>query len=113
MRIVATSVYERHAKRLLTPDARAEAETTIAVRPDAWPVIAGTGGARKARIALPGRGKRGGARVIYFHYVPGALLVLLDVYAKNTKEDLTHADKRDIKAAIGEIVAAAGSDSPR
>jgi len=33
----------------------------IVARPDAWPVIAGTGGARKVRIALPGRGKRGGA----------------------------------------------------
>jgi len=65
-RVIATRGYERRAIRLLTPEARVAAEAELVARPDAWPVIAGTGGGRKARIALPGRGKRGGGRVIYF-----------------------------------------------
>jgi hypothetical protein len=68
-------------------------------------VIAGTGGARKARIALPGGGKRGGAQVIYFVLTSRGTLFLLDIYAKNVKEDLTSADKQEIRRRI-EVVAA-------
>jgi hypothetical protein len=105
MRVIATRSYERGAARLLTPAARMAAEAEIVARPDAWPVIAGTGGARKARIALPGRGKRGGARVIYFVLTARGALYLLDIYAKNAKEDLTGADKREIRRRI-EVIAA-------
>ena len=66
MRVIATRGYERAAARLLTPTARAVAEAEIVARPDAWPVIAGTGGARKARIALPGGADGAGRKVIYF-----------------------------------------------
>ena len=102
-RVIATRNYQRRAARLLSPDARVTAEAVIVARPDAWPVIQGTGGARKARIGLPGRGKSGGARVIYFFSATPALVAFLDIYAKNTKEDLSSADKHDIHAAIGEI----------
>lgn len=106
MRIIPTEVYERRAARLLTARDRLAAETAIVTRPDAWPVIPGTGGARKARVALPGRGKSGGARLIYFYSVTDTLIVLLDVYAKNVKENLTGADKKAIREAIGEIITA-------
>ena len=33
----------------------------LALRPEGWPVVKGTGGLRKARMGLPGRGKSGGA----------------------------------------------------
>lgn len=66
MRIVATSGYERRVRKLLTPAERAAAELEIALAPELWPIIVGTSGARKARIARGGRGKSGGARVIYY-----------------------------------------------
>ncbi len=106
MRVIAAPGYDRAARRLLSARERAAAEAEIAARPDAWPVIPGTGGARKARVALPGRGKRGGARVIYFHAATAGLLVLLDIYAKGAKEDLTDADRKAIRAAIRDIVQA-------
>ena len=102
-RIVASRSYERRVVRLLSPDARAAAEAAIISRPDAWPIIQGTGGARKARVALPGRGKSGGARLIYFFSATPALIAFLDIYGKNAKQDLTPADKSDIRAAIAEI----------
>ena len=100
MQVIATRGYRRAAARLLTAESRAEAEAEIVARPEAWPVIQGTGGARKARIALPGRGKRGGARVIYFVLLARDVLFLLDIYAKNAKEDLTSADKQEIRRRI-------------
>ena len=57
--------------------------------PTAWPVIRGTGGARKARVSRGGRGKSGGARVIYCVVSRRGVLYLLDIYAKSEKEDLT------------------------
>ena len=113
MRVIATRGYQRRAGRLLSHEARAVAEASIAARPDAWPVIPGTGGARKARIALPGRGKSGGARVIYFFSMTGGVIVLFDIYAKNERENLSGADKRDIKAAIAEITAEIRADTAR
>ena len=111
MQVIATRVYERRAARLLSAEERVATEAAIVARPDAWPVIQGTGGARKARIALPGRGKRGGARVIYFVSMAGGVIAFFDIYAKNVKEDLSNADKRNLKAAIAEIVAALGDDA--
>jgi len=103
MKVVASQNYARRATRLLSAEERAIAEAEIIARPDAWPVIQGTGGARKARIALSGRGKRGGARLIYFYAPTDSLLALLDLYAKGDKEDLTAADKSAIRAAIHAI----------
>ncbi len=110
MRVIASRNYERRAARLLSPEERAKSEAEIVARPDAGPLIAGTGGARKARTAMRGRGKRGGGRVIYYYYPSAPLVALLDIYAKGEKEDLTHADKQDIRAAIQEIRDAARTD---
>ncbi len=107
MRVIATTGYERRARRLLTPEARMTAEAALLVRPDAWPVIPGTGGARKARVALPGRGKSGGARLIYFVLAPRDSLYLLDIYAKGAKETLTDADKKALRKAIEALTAEA------
>ena len=103
IKVISSRVYDKAATRLLTTEARIAAETVIVSRPDAWPVIQGTGGARKARIGLPGRGKSGGARVIYFFSATPSLVAFLDIYGKNAKENLTAADKKDIRAAIAEI----------
>jgi len=100
VRVIATRVYDKRAAKLLAGPARAAAELSIAVAPEHWPVIAGTGGCRKARIALDGRGKRGGARVIYFFATSAGRVYLLDVYAKNEKEDLSNDDKKALRAIV-------------
>jgi hypothetical protein len=46
MKVVATRGYDRRARKLLMPAERAAGELEIALAPTAWPVIAGTGGAR-------------------------------------------------------------------
>lgn len=100
MRIVRTHVYERHVRKLLSPEEQGLAEEQIAFSPERWPIIPGTGGARKARVARPGMGKRGGARLIYFVVTAKGWIYLMDVHAKNTKENLTNVDKKDIRDII-------------
>ena len=57
--------------------------------PDAGDVIRGSSGLRKLRWLAQGRGKRGGARVIYYRYVPGDRIYLIYGYLKSEQEDLT------------------------
>ena len=52
-------------------------------------VIKGGGGIRKIRVAVGSRGKRGGARVIYYWALRKDLILLLYVYPKNVSADLT------------------------
>ena len=65
--------------------------------PDAGNVIPGAGGARKLRWAAKGKGKRGGARVIYLYVVIAARIYLLRCYAKSVRTDLTADEKRQLR----------------
>ncbi|HWE07025.1 MAG TPA: type II toxin-antitoxin system RelE/ParE family toxin [Rhizomicrobium sp.] len=103
---MATLGYDRRARKLLTATERAAAELEIALAPLAWPVITGTGGARKARAARGGKGKSGGARVIYYVVIRRNVLYLIDIYAKSDKEDLTDADKKEIRKLTAALQAA-------
>ena len=69
----------------------------LADDPDAGAVIPGAGGARKLRWAAKGRGKRGGARVIYVYVVIAASVYLIRCYAKNVKTDLTADEKKELR----------------
>lgn len=60
----------------------------IAQQPDAGEVIPGADGARKVRWTRQGTGKRGGVRVIYFHWVGDELVQLVMVYAKAARANV-------------------------
>ena len=62
--------------------------------PETGDVIPGTGGARKVRIPLEGRGKSGGGRVIYVDVVVKERIYLLLAYPKNVQSDLTPEQKK-------------------
>jgi hypothetical protein len=75
----------------------------VAGAPEAGVLVRGTGGLRKLRIALRGRGKRGGGRLIYWYHSEGYPAALLTVFAKNEASDLT-ADQRRRFAAVGAAI---------
>lgn len=60
----------------------------LATNPDAGDVIPRSGGCRKLRWALDGRGKRGGVRIIYFLRLNSGQIVLVTMYAKNVQENI-------------------------
>ncbi|WP_238947404.1 type II toxin-antitoxin system RelE/ParE family toxin [Vandammella animalimorsus] len=69
----------------------------IACNPLAGDVIPGSGGVRKVRWQASGRGKRGGARVVYFNQLEEGEIVLLAVYAKSDKANLPPKTVRKLK----------------
>ncbi len=76
----------------------AELQTALAVDPDVGDVIPGSGGCRKLRWRAPGRGKRGGYRVIYFVRTAEGLIVLVLLYAKNVRDNAEPELLRQLKA---------------
>ncbi len=72
--------------------------------PEAGDVIQGTGGFRKVRWAdrRRGEGRRGGLRVIYYHFAEDMQIWLLTLYGKDETSDLTAKERRLLKAALEE-----------
>ncbi|MGH6609955.1 MAG: type II toxin-antitoxin system RelE/ParE family toxin [Burkholderiaceae bacterium] len=71
--------------------------------PDAGNLIRGASGLRKLRWSVPGRGKRGGARVIYYWHVPGERIYLIYGYAKNVQSDLTVQQIKTLAALMEDV----------
>ncbi len=92
--VVETPLYLARAEHLMSAEERTLIVDAVAADPAAGLVIRGTGGLRKIRIPLAGRGKRGGGRVIYWFHSAGWPAVLLWVFAKNEADDLTFAQRR-------------------
>ena len=64
-----------------------------------------TGGVRKLRWALKGKGKRGGARVIYYYHNDRLPVFLLSAYPKNRKANLSKAERNAMKRLVPILVA--------
>jgi mRNA-degrading endonuclease RelE of RelBE toxin-antitoxin system len=93
MTVVETDRFLKDIQRLMPESERFELVAFLAAHPDAGDPIPQTGGVRKLRWAVPGRGKRGGARVIYYFHNEELPLFLLTAYRKNEKTDLSQAER--------------------
>ena len=80
----------------------------LAANPEAGPVVKGSGGLRKARMALPGRGKSGGARVLYLWFPRHQTIVFYLIYTKGEMENVPAAQMNAIKHEIQRIKSAFG-----
>jgi hypothetical protein len=105
MTVVETREFLRKASPLMSDSARADLAAFIGGNPEAREIIPETGGVRKIRWALPGMGKWGGARVIYYYHSEQLPIFLLPAYAKNTKENLSKAERNAMKKLVPVLVA--------
>ena len=95
--VVETPEFLAATQRMMTDEERGRLGDYLACNPVAGELIPGTGGVRKLRWGLEGRGKRGGARVIYFYHSEAMPLFALTLYAKNERADLSQADRNDFR----------------
>lgn len=96
--------FAKQVKKILKSDELKEMRAYLASNPENGVVISGTGGLRKMRWAADGKGKRGGARIIYYYHVSGSEILLLAAYIKKEQEDLTTQDRRFLKKLIMEYL---------
>ena len=100
--VVETPAYLTAAKGVLSDAERVEVVTMVAENPEAGVPLGG--GIRKMRIARPGRGKRGGARVVFLFSGEDMPVFLLTVFAKNEKTDLSARERTSLIAAAQQMV---------
>ena len=89
MEIIETSTFTRIIQELLSDDEYAELQHALIRNPAAGDVIRNSGGIRKLRWSVAGRGKRGGIRVIYYWLSADYQVRMLYAYPKNTRADLS------------------------
>jgi hypothetical protein len=87
----------------LTEHDMREIETSIRAAPLRHPVVKGLRGARKARFARPGMGKRGGGRTIYYLAISPDRIYMMTAYSKNERDDLSADQRRAIIKALESI----------
>lgn len=93
--VLQLAKFKAEATKLIGADGIDAVAVYLINHPDAGDVIPGAGGARKLRWAAKGKGKRGGARIIYLYVVIAARIYLLRCYAKSVRTDLTQEEKRN------------------
>jgi len=102
VRFVETSVFSRRLQGLLSDDDYRALQLALVFRPEQGALIPGSGGLRKLRWALRGKGKRGGLRIIYSWYPTEKVIYLVFLYSKNQQEELTPDQLKGLAKIIKE-----------
>ena len=101
MVFIETSIFTKAIERFLPDESYRMLQSVLMLRPDAGSVIRGSGGLRKIRWSLPGSGKRGALRVIYFWSPPDTIFMLFP-YRKTDQEDLTPEQLKLLRKMVKE-----------
>ena len=98
--VIETPIYSQKVGGILTEDEREAVAVFISENPMAGSVVRGSGGVRKVRWAQQGRGKSGGARIIYYNRLANGEIWLLTIYAKGDRSTIPAHELRLIKETI-------------
>ncbi len=102
MEFVEAPAFTRYLSEYLDDEEYRTLQRELALTPEAGDLIPGTGGFRKVRWGdvRRGNGRRGGLRVIYYHFAAENQIWPMTLYSKNEAADLTPAEKKALRAAI-------------
>lgn len=95
--------FTKQAQDLFEDDEYRLFQLDLVARPDAGDVIPGLGGLRKIRWGAKGKGKRGGARIIYLLIPKPGIIYLFYAYTKGDITDLSTGQKKRLRQAVEEI----------
>jgi len=100
--IIETSIFTHQVQELLSEEEYRLLQIALIQHPESGDLIPHSGGLRKKRWSIGGRGKRGGTRVIYYWAVVRKQILLLMIYAKNEQDDLTPTQLTMLRMIIEE-----------
>ncbi|RLE24912.1 MAG: hypothetical protein DRJ65_09075 [Acidobacteria bacterium] len=101
MKFVETSVFSKQVVKMLSDVSYRMLQSVLMFRPTAGAVVRGSGGLRKVRWQLPGSGRRGGLRVLYF-WDPPETIYMVFMYKKTDQDDLTPEQLKVLKNLVKE-----------
>ena len=99
---IETRLFSRLVQQYLSDEEYGALQLELVRNPEAGSVVRGSGGVRKVRWAAPGRGKRGGYRVIYLLRRPKGVIWLLTMYPKNVADNIPAHVLKQIREEIGD-----------
>ena len=88
-RFIETQQFTAQVVALGAEESLGKLQNELGQNPEAGDALQGTGGFRKIRMALPGRGKSGGARVIYYYLASRERIVLFYLFTKNEAANIS------------------------
>ena len=97
---IETKLFTRLVQEYLSDDEYSELQQVLVANPEAGAVVRGSGGIRKLRWGVAGRGKRGGIRVIYLLRTRQGQIWMLTLYPKNVADNVPAHVLRQIKEEI-------------
>lgn len=97
---IETKLFSRLVQEYLSDDDYGAVQRQLIANPDEGAVIRGSGGVRKVRVAAPGRGKRGGYRLIYYVRRPRNVIWMLTIYPKSEADSIPAHVLRKIREEI-------------
>jgi mRNA-degrading endonuclease RelE of RelBE toxin-antitoxin system len=103
MVFIETSVFTKAVDALLSQEEFCALQNELLVDPESGALIRASGGIRKLRFGLSGRGKRGGVRVIYYLRSNAGEIYLILIYPKNEKDDLSANELKVLRAYVEEL----------
>jgi hypothetical protein len=108
MEFIEAPAFTRHLSDYLDDGDYREIQARLGANPELGDLMPGTGGFRKMRWAdvRRGKGRRGGLRIIYYHFKSEHQIWLMTLYDKNEAADLTAKEKKALKASIESELAA-------
>ena len=103
--ILTTPSFDKKSEKLLSNDSLNELLDYLEINPEAGQLIIGTGGIRKLRwtSGKNNKGKSGGVRVLY-HYSKNILLLLITLYNKSEKENISESEKKTLKLMVDKLL---------
>lgn len=103
--IKTTPAFDRQAKKSMSKEALEELLDYLIAHPESGDVIRGSGGVRKLRwrSGKNDKGKSGGVRIIY-HYSHSSLIILITMYGKSEKENISDAERNEIKLLLPALI---------
>ena len=100
MKIIETSVFTKRLKTLLPDEDYLRLQNEIILNPEKGKIISRSGGLRKIRWSIPGKGKSGGVRIIYYWLKTKELILMLLIYPKNEQDDLSSEQLKILKSLV-------------
>lgn len=97
---IETPLFTKRITEIVSDEDYSEFQKFLAEHPEAGDVMEGTGGLRKVRMKLAGRGKSGGARVIYYHLESASQIRMVFVFKKDEQDNLTDDQKKQLKKIV-------------